>query len=61
MKKKIHEMTQPMYDFQAQQVYDIMIKNGISKTKATKIVQKYVDKYGLIGWNGEICGAKKWD
>ena len=52
MKKKTkkYKITQPIYDFQANDIYDIMIEHGISKIKATEIIQSYINKNGLLEW-----------
>ena len=50
-KKKIN-LTQPIYDFQADDIFEIIVDSGISKKKATNIIQEYVDKCGLLDGNG---------
>lgn len=42
------EMTQPIYDFQADDIYKAMIKNVIGAVLATKIIQDYIDEHGLL-------------
>ena len=49
MKKiKKYNITQPIFDFQADDIYNVMLEFGLSKKKATQIIQKYVDKFGLL-------------
>ena len=41
-------LSQPIFDFQADDIYNVILEVGLSKKKATQIIQKYVDKFGLL-------------